>query len=163
VTIDFRQLAARALGLYLATLVFMVVVVVPLAGSLRHVFDASSWPRRGSCGYWSSVHASMLVTFDVTIYVAYFAIPALMIWRWVRWERYGESPAMLFLGLVLFAAFIASCGVTHLVGDVMPFLWPAYWVVTIFSGACALVSVAAMVYLRLSPGMIGKKRSSRWR
>lgn len=145
------RLAGASIVLLVALLVLCLALVLPFAGSMSALVSAENWPLRGTCGHWTPWHEILAIVFDETIGIAYFVIPALLVWRWSRWERFAEYPAWMFLGVILFCTFIVSCGLTHHVGDVMPFYYPAYWLVTAVSFACATASIAAIVWLLFAP------------
>jgi hypothetical protein len=84
-----------------------------------------------------------IVVTDFLIFVSYTVIPALMIvalslrddlfrrWRWL---------------VVLYAAFIFTCGLAHLI-DALTIVTPRYFLLFLSQAACAIFSVATMVAL----------------
>lgn len=84
-----------------------------------------------------------IVVTDFLIFVSYTVIPALMIvalslrddlfrrWRWL---------------VVLYAAFIFTCGLSHLI-DALVVVTPRYFLLFLSQAACSIFSVAAMVAL----------------
>ncbi len=84
-----------------------------------------------------------IVVTDFLIFVSYTVIPALMIvalslrddlfrrWRWL---------------VVLYAAFIFTCGLAHLI-DAIVVATPRYFLLFLSQAACAIFSVATMVAL----------------
>ena len=84
------------------------------------LFDSSDWPPRWHCGKWSELHGWLYIISDLMIWSAYFAIP-IVILRFI--SKRGE---IRFIKLYfLFAAFILTCGITHLL-DAVSFWIPLY-------------------------------------
>ncbi len=80
------------------------------ANLLSQLFDTSSFPARWHCGDWSAWHGWTHIGADLAIFGAYMAIPlSIAVFMWSR--RRVELPTLWWL----FAGFILSCGVTHLV------------------------------------------------
>lgn len=94
---------------------------------------------RWKCGKWSEFHGWMYVLADLTIFLAYMAIPG-AIYYFVK-NKYGELPFTWLLWL--FIAFIALCGFTHLI-DALIFWVPVYRLNAFVLFATALVSVATV-------------------
>lgn len=92
----------------------------------------------GSCLLWLPGLIAMHATSDLTIALAYFAIPVLLGTlitsteqrRIVRW----------------FMAFITCCGLTHLV-EIATIWWPVYYLQGYVKMATAAVSVGAVLEL----------------
>lgn len=84
------------------------------------LFWAESWPPRWHCGKWTDFHGWLYICSDIAIWLAYFAIPVLLI-KFVTQKRDIPLPSVFWL----FGAFILLCGLTHLM-DAAMFWWPAY-------------------------------------
>jgi hypothetical protein len=87
---------------------------------MRDLFDHSDFVPRQFCGSWSTELIRLHNISDASIWLAYMAIPVVLLWfarrrrdlpfRWVFW---------------LFASFIIGCGFTHFMGVVV-FYVPLY-------------------------------------
>jgi PAS domain S-box-containing protein len=95
----------------------------------------------GSCFDWDPALILLHATSDIVIVLSYFAIPALIL-AYQHKRRGADNSAMI----LLFAAFIAACGVTHAMNIVT--IWhPIY----LWSGAAkaitAAISLATALYM----------------
>jgi len=84
------------------------------------LFDHSDWPPRWHSGKWSELHGWLYIISDLLIWSAYFAIPIIIIKYIAR-----KHNARFIRLYVLFAAFILTCGATHLL-DALAFWFPVY-------------------------------------
>lgn len=110
----------------------------------RLIFDTSDFPTRWHCGAWTRAMGWTSQWSDLMLFVAYGAIPLLLLWVWRR-RRNDFGPSASFV-LLLFVAFIALCGLTHL-NSFLAFYWPAYrWFITV-KFVAGLVSLAATGFL----------------
>lgn len=82
--------------------------------------DTADWPPRWHCGKWTDFHGWMYITSDLLIWLAYFAIPVVII-RYISRKLKARFVKLYFL----FAAFILSCGATHFL-DALTFWIPMY-------------------------------------
>ena len=116
---------------------------------LSKLFDTSDFPARWNCGNWSDLHGWLHILSDVTIFLAYFAIP-LVLFSFAR-----KRPDFPFHRLfVLFAAFILCCGLVHLI-EATIFWLPIYRIGAIVKLLTAVVSVATVVSLvRAAPTIV---------
>jgi signal transduction histidine kinase len=109
----------------------------------RKLLDSDQFMPRWVCGQWTPFHGWMYIVADLTIFLAYMAIPVAMVY-FVR-KRWGDLP---FKGVFwLFIAFIALCGTTHFI-DALIFWVPVYRfnaLVLIFTALVSVVTVLAMV------------------
>lgn len=113
------------------------------------LFLADDWPPRWICGEWSSFLGWLYITSDIAIWLAYFVIPAIIIFFIQKRHNLPFVPVFW-----LFGAFIILCGSTHLIDAVM-FWWPGYRLSAIIRLMTALVSMAtAFVLIRDLPKLI---------
>ena len=105
------------------------------------LFDTSDFPPRWYCGTWSDVHGWVHIFADVATWLAYMAIPTMLL---LIIRKRSDIP---FPGLLaLFGAFIICCGATHLLEAVM-FWWPAYRFMGLVKVLTAVISVITAVVL----------------
>jgi chemotaxis family two-component system sensor kinase Cph1 len=117
------------------------------AADLSLLFDTSDFPARWTCGNWSSVHGWSHILSDIAIAGAYSMIPLALATYW--WFKRAELafPRLFWL----FAAFIFSCGATHLV-DAIIFYAPVYRFSALMKFTTAVVSWATVLALfRVAP------------
>ncbi|MEZ0485386.1 sensor histidine kinase [Fibrella aquatica] len=108
----------------------------------RRLPDTSDWPPRWYCGTWSDFHGWLYILSDLTIWLAYMAIPLVLI-RFVIIKK-GVPLSGVFW---LFGAFILLCGLTHLL-DALMFWYPAYRisaVVRFLTGIVSILTVLALI------------------
>ncbi|MCW6038177.1 hypothetical protein K4A83_18145 [Spirulina subsalsa FACHB-351] len=98
-------------------------------------FFSGEFMPHGTCFLWKPQLISLHVLSDALIALSYFSIPILLIY-FVR-KRTDLPFSRLIL---LFGAFIISCGLTHVMG-IWTLWFPNYWVSGGIKGFCALVSV----------------------
>lgn len=92
---------------------------------MDYLFDTESFPKRSSCvtcgGEWEPWMVWTWIGANMLTCASYLAIATVLM---IVWRRHRHLPgASILTG---FAAFIAACGVGHLVCDVLVFFWPAY-------------------------------------
>ena len=107
----------------------------------RRLTDMSDWPPRWFCGTWSDFHGWLYILSDLTIWLAYMAIPLILI-RFVIIKKGVPLPGVFWL----FGAFILLCGLTHLI-DAMMFWLPAYRINALIRFLTGIVSVATVIAL----------------
>lgn len=95
----------------------------------------------GHCYLWQTPLVSLHVVSNVLIAIAYFSIPAILVY-FVR-QRNDTPFTEVFL---LFSAFIAACGVGHLL-DVWTLWFPNYWVSGFERAITAFVSCLTAIRL----------------
>ncbi|MBO0951380.1 sensor histidine kinase [Fibrella forsythiae] len=108
----------------------------------QRLTDMSDWPPRWYCGAWSKFHGWLYIASDLTIWLAYMAIPLALI-RFIFIKK-GVPLAGVFW---LFGAFILLCGLTHLL-DAMMFWYPAYRIsalVRFLTGVVSILTVIALI------------------
>jgi hypothetical protein len=100
------------------------------------LFDTTEFLTRDHCGRWSG---SLVLTYIIAngfITVAYIIISVCLCVMW-RKRRHDTDYSWL---LLLFAAFIAACALTH-VCDILVFWWPGYRLFTLIAAVTAIISV----------------------
>lgn len=113
------------------------------------LFSTNDWPARWVCGEWTSFHGWLYIASDIAIWLAYFVIPAIIIFFIQKRHKLPFLPVFW-----LFGAFIILCGSTHLI-DAAMFYWPAYRLSGLLRFLTALVSLAtAFVLIRDLPKLI---------
>lgn len=113
------------------------------------LFRADDWPPRWVCGEWTSFHGWLYITSDIVIWLAYFIIPAIIIFFIQKRQNLPFLPVFW-----LFGAFIILCGSTHLIDAIM-FWWPGYRLSALLRVLTALVSMAtAFALIRDLPKLI---------
>ncbi|MCR9014123.1 hypothetical protein [Aquiflexum gelatinilyticum] len=119
---------------------------------ISKLFSAEDWPARWVCGKWSSFHGWIYITSDIAIWLAYFVIPAIIIFFVQKRHNLPFLPVFW-----LFGAFIILCGSTHLMDAVM-FWWPGYRLSALLRVMTALVSMAtALMLIRELPKLIEER------
>ncbi len=122
----------------------MVVLGAEGAASMdffNWLLDTSNYPPRWHCGQWSSAMGWLHIASDFAIFVAYFAIPCLLVF-FIRKRRDVPMTPVFWL----FAAFILSCGVGHLI-EAGIFWFPVYHLSGFVKMLTAIVSLATMIML----------------
>jgi chemotaxis family two-component system sensor kinase Cph1 len=118
---------------------------------LRRLTDTSDWPPRWYCGNWTDFHGWLYIISDLTIWLAYMAIPLILI-RFVILKKGVPLPSVF----ILFGAFILLCGATHLV-DALMFWWPAYrfnGLIRFLTGVVSIATVVALIrYFKEAVGL----------
>jgi diguanylate cyclase (GGDEF)-like protein/PAS domain S-box-containing protein len=105
------------------------------------LFDSSAYTPHGFCLSWQPGLLWLTAGSNVLIAAAYFSIPAAFSVFLLRRRDLLHTPL-----IVLFAAFILACGITHLLDAVT--LWlPFYWLSAGANVVTALLSVATAVVL----------------
>lgn len=100
----------------------------------------------GQCVNWNQYLLAGEVLANAAIAMAYFAIPVALVIIARRYPTFKAGPV-----LWMFAAFIISCGATHVM-DIITIWVPCYWLdmwVRIFTGVSSIVT--AFVLWILSP------------
>ncbi|MEG3927979.1 MULTISPECIES: GAF domain-containing protein [unclassified Microcoleus] len=112
--------------------------------ALKTIFSPTQYMPHGHCYLWQTPLVWLHVTGDLLIAIAYYSIPAMLIYFILKRR---DVP---FLGIFgLFGAFIILCGTGHLL-DIWTLWHSAYWLSGIEKGITALVScytAASMVTL----------------
>ncbi|MEO8498825.1 MAG: hypothetical protein ABI614_27505 [Planctomycetota bacterium] len=110
---------------------------------LAKLLDTEGFPPRWQCGSaWTAGHGWLHILSDFAIFGAYAAIPIVLAYFILRRKDFPFPPVMW-----LFVAFIALCGIGHLVEGTI-FWWPWYRLSGVIKAATAIaswVTVAALV------------------
>jgi len=106
------------------------------------LFDTSGFPPRWTCGNWTESHGWLHIISDVAVFGAYAAIP-ISIASYIITKKQEVAFQKLYW---LFAAFILSCGFTHLV-DATLFWQPWYRFSGVMKATTAVVSWATVIVL----------------
>lgn len=121
---------------------------------LSKLFDTTGFPARWHCGTWTEGHGWLHILSDLAVFGAYAAIP-LSITAYILVKKQEIAFQKLYW---LFAAFILSCGLTHLI-DATLFWHPWYrlsgtmkLVTAVVSWATVLVLVRALPVAMKLPG-----------
>jgi len=107
----------------------------------KRLFSTSDFPERWHCGVWTKFHGWLHITSDVTIFLAYVAIPIMLAYFILKRKTIPFLPVFW-----LFAAFILACGFVHLI-EATIFWHPWYRFSGLMKGITAVVSVATVVAL----------------
>jgi len=87
----------------------------------QKLFNPSGFPARWNCGKgWTDFHGWLYIISDLLIWSAYFAIPLLIV-SYITKRKDVRFHKVYFL----FAGFILTCGITHLL-DAVVFWYPVY-------------------------------------
>ncbi|HEX4613360.1 MAG TPA: PAS domain S-box protein [Urbifossiella sp.] len=117
-----------------------------MASPIAWPFDVSGFVPRWDCGDWSAGLGWLHIASDLAIWLAYLAIPVVLVW-FVRRRRDVPFPRVFWL----FGLFIVACGTTHLLEAVI-FYHPVYrlaGLVKLFTAVVSAATVAALV--RVAP------------
>ncbi len=120
-----------------------VAVTKEAESSFSSLLDTSSFPPRWSCGEWTAFQGWTSIFSDLFIFLSYFGIPAGLLFVFYR----TRPNDITFKGLlILFIAFILSCGVTHLI-EVIIFWQPIYNLSILAKFITAVISFATLIAL----------------
>jgi two-component system, chemotaxis family, sensor kinase Cph1 len=108
----------------------------------KGLFATDGWPPRWHCGNWTSFHGWLYILSDLTIWIAYFLIP-LIILNYLGKKKNGVKFQRAYL---LFAAFILLCGITHFL-DAMMFWIPMYRLNALVRFITGVISMLTVYYL----------------
>jgi two-component system, sensor histidine kinase and response regulator len=119
---------------------------------IKNLLSPSQYIPHGHCYLWQTPLVWLHVVSDALVAVAYFSIPAMLIY-FVR-KREDIPFSRVFL---LFGAFIVLCGTGHLL-DIWTLWHPAYWVSGVERAMTALVSCyTALQLIELLPQFLSLK------
>jgi len=125
-----------------ATIKYLEMVLLPLG-----------WMPHGTCFFWNVPLTALHVLSDGLIAIAYFSMPV-MIYFNRQWASEKIRPVLL-----LFAAFIFSCGISHLL--TIWNIWHSnYWVEGIEKSITGVVSAFTALYLYSHiPDLLGTQKA----
>jgi len=119
---------------------------------LRQFLSPASYVPHGHCYLWQTPLVGLHVVSDGLIAIAYFSIPALLIY-FVR-QRKDIPFSKVF---ILFSLFILLCGTGHVL-EIWTLWHPAYWLSGIEKALTALVSCyTALALVELLPQFLSLK------
>jgi two-component system, sensor histidine kinase and response regulator len=119
---------------------------------LKNLLSPSQYIPHGHCYLWQTPLVWLHIISDGLVAIAYFSIPAMLIY-FVR-KREDMPFSKVF---VLFGAFIVLCGTGHLL-DIWTLWHPAYWVSGVERAVTALVSCyTALKLVELLPQFLSLK------
>jgi PAS domain S-box-containing protein len=102
---------------------------------LKAIFSVSSFVTHGHCYLWQTGLIGLHVAADALIALSYYLIPVIVFY-FVRQRK--DLPFRWIL--LLFGAFIISCGTTHLL-EIWTLWYPGYWLSGGVKALTALISV----------------------
>lgn len=127
---------AQRYGLYIALGAAGGALMIGVSLAIRSMGLNPLAAPHGSCLLWNRGLIVPMALFNLAILAAYAIIP-------VQLLRFRTlSPLLTWL----FAGFIWSCGLTHLM-DMVTLFYPAYGAQIFVLGACASLSVATVIVL----------------
>ena len=110
-------------------------------GPMLEFFTNPSFMPHGYCLKWQPGLLWMHVVSDIFIALAYFSIPAMIVYYLRKRTAIADIPFVYLAIGLMFACFIVFCGITHVLGMVT--IWmPWYDMQGISKAATALISVA---------------------
>jgi len=129
---------SRQESLFTLGAIVLAVLLVEL-GAIA--ISADGYMPHGMCYLWEPRMIALHLAADLTICMAYYAIP-FVLWRFIRRQR-GHAVNWI---IGCFAGFILLCGTTHLIACVT--IWhPWYWFDGAVKTATAIFSVATLALL----------------
>jgi len=112
------------------------------------LLDASIFMTRNHCGQWTNTLISVNQAANFLIFLSYMTIPISIMYLWARrpieFQKTiaGQNPWIM----LMFALFIFSCGIGHLM-NVLAFSWTPYRFFTFIDCVTAIASVpTALLY-----------------
>lgn len=103
--------------------------------------DTSGFVPRWQCGHWYAELGWLHIVSDTLIWLAYLAIPAVLVY-FLRKRRDLPFPKIMWL----FGAFIVVCGTSHLIEAII-FWMPVYRLAGLVKLATAIVSWVTVIAL----------------
>lgn len=125
---------------------------MPSKDIFEAIFSPKQYIPHGHCYLWQTPLVGLHVISDLLIAIAYFSIPAMLLYFVCK------RPSVSFSNLfVLFGAFIILCGTGHLI-DIWTLWYPVYWLSGIEHAITALVSCyTALRLVELLPRFLAMK------
>jgi len=124
--------------------------------SATNIFSGNFIPH-GHCYLWKPALVWLHLISDAAIAIAYFSIPIILIYFALKRKDlpFGNI-------LILFGAFIISCGLTHVM-EIWTIWHADYWLLGSIKAICAAISVyTALVLVRLIPAFLSFKSPAEW-
>lgn len=119
---------------------------------IKNLLSPSQYIPHGHCYLWQTPLVWLHVVSDALVAVAYFSIPAMLIYFVKKREDIPFSKVF-----ILFSAFIVLCGTGHLL-DIWTLWHPAYWLSGVERAFTALVSCyTALQLVELLPQFLSLK------
>ncbi|MBD3884651.1 GAF domain-containing protein [Phormidium tenue FACHB-886] len=119
---------------------------------VKNLLSPSQYIPHGHCYLWQTSLVWLHLVSDALVAIAYFSIPAMLIYFVQKREDVPFSKVFL-----LFGAFIVLCGTGHLL-DIWTLWHPAYWISGIERAITALVSCyTALQLVELLPQFLALK------
>ena len=108
---------------------------------MENLTSLKNFIPHGYCLSWSPLLLKLHVVSDLFISLAYFSIPITLMFFMVK------RKVFVFRWLIgLFAAFIVSCGITHLL-SLITIWYPIYWIDALFKIITAVLSIITAVLM----------------
>ncbi len=121
------------------------MTLFPLIPILGWSWSGAPYMPHGNCFLWQKPLVALHVTSDALIAIAYFSIPVMLVY-FVRQRQTAFNSIFM-----LFSAFIAACGVGHLL-DIWTLWFPNYWVAGVERAITAFIScLTALKLVELTP------------
>lgn len=121
-----------------------------LVDLLQRLFSTSDFVPRSLCGRWPLYLINLHRLGDTIIALSYVLIPAGLFRLYNLYQAQRLDVVALYrhrkVLTIEFAAFIASCGGTH-VCQVLVWDWPAYRLFGVWTATCALISIVSAISL----------------
>lgn len=117
------------------------------------LLDVTPFKKPYECGGWTDLLVHSTVVSNFAIFAVYTAIPVLLV---AFFSQRAELAFIVRRRLIyLFAVFIFSCGVTHLLRG-LSFYWPAYRLQVVVNVETAIVSWLAVIVMSIAAIRHGK-------
>ena len=122
---------------------------------LQNLFSSNKYMPHGHCYLLQTPLVGLYVVSDALIAIAYFSIPAMLIYFI---SKRSDIPFSRVFALV--SAFIIFCGIGHLL-DIVTLWYPIYWISGLERALTALISVyTAFRLMELLPQFLALKTPS---
>lgn len=115
------------------------------------------WMPHGQCVGWDAALLLVDALANMTIAIAYFAIPFALMVIAKRLPHFKATPLVW-----MFAAFILSCGATHIM-DIVTVWWPYYWLDAFVKVFTAISSALTAYVLWVQSPKIASYLPSEWK
>src|SRR6185437_5990479 len=124
----------------------------------KALFLSSGFQPHGFCYQWNTGFVWLNVLSDLTIGLAYFAIPVILLW-FIR-KRTDLPFSWMF---ALFGVFIVACGGTHVM-EVWNLWHTQYWLAGAIKAITATASIlTAGLLVRVMPQAVDLPGTQQWR